>query len=211
MMLNWILEYRQMLSLLINTGMLVVWIAYLQLFLKNFNRQTRPKILINIGAGRSIDGRCLISNMSSEAIYIESLIATLETGQDRWVCPVTDAQELAEDHDEPGLRQMTVQGPLKPAEVMDVGSFRDLIRHVVKESGYAVSAGEEFPKGLTALEIQAIADFGPDDLLVGAKRRFDLVKEDGAWNLGQHTPYTEQIRSRSERRRIKRRLENIDP
>ena len=211
-MLDWIREHHETLSVLVNLGMLLVWIAYLQLFLANFKRQTRPKILINVGAGRSIDGRCLISNMSSEAVYIESLIATLETDKDKWVCPVTDAQELAKDREgEAGLRQVTVQGPLKQAEVMDVGSFCDLIQHVVKESEVPVSTEHEFPEGLAALEIQAIADFGPDDLLVGAKRRFELVKKDGAWTLGRHTPYTEQIRSRSQRRRIKRLLEDVDP
>lgn len=209
-MLNWINEYHQTLSLLINVGMLLVWIAYLQLFLANYKRQTQPKILINIGAGRTIDARCLLSNMSSEAIYIESLIATVETREGRWVCPVTDAQELAEDQ-EHSLRDMTAQGPLKQAEVMDVGSFRDLIRQVVQKSDCPISSDDEFPEGLTAVEIQAIADFGPDDLLVGAKRRFELVREGGAWRLSQYTPHTEQIRSRSERRQIKRRLQKIDP
>ena len=209
-MLDWIKEHHEVLSVLVNTGMLVVWIAYLHLFLRNFKRQTRPKILINVGAGRNLDGRCLISNMSSEAIYIESLIASVETTEGRWVCPVTDAQELAEKQDQ-NLRSMTVQGPLKQGEMMDVGSFRDLIHRVVKQSECPVPTEDELPESLTALEIQAIADFGPDDLLVGAKRRFELVRQNGAWTLGRHSPHTEQIRSRSERRRIKRVLENVDP
>jgi hypothetical protein len=209
-MLDWIREHHQLLSVLVNVGMLFVWIAYLQLFLANYKRQTRPKILINVGAGRSIDGRCLLSNMSSEAIYIESLIATLETEKDRWVCPVTDAQEPSEEEGQ-DLCSMTVQGPMKQGEVMDVGSFRDIIHRAVRESDCPIEAEGELPAGLTAVEIQAIADFGPDDLLVGAKRRFELVREDGAWTLGRHTPHTEQIRSRSERRRIKRLLANVDP
>ena len=152
-MLNWISEHHQVLSVLVNIGMLLVWIVYLQLFLSSYKRQTRPKILINVGAGRNLDGRCLLSNMSSEAIYIESLIATVETEQDKWVCPVTDAHEMTEEQgDQPGLRQKTVQGPLKQAEVMDVGSFRDLIHHVVQGAEVSVSAGDEFPEGLTALE-----------------------------------------------------------
>jgi hypothetical protein len=84
-MLDWISEHHRVLSVLTNIGMLFVWIVYLQLFLSSYKRQTRPKILINVGAGRSIDARCLLSNMSSEAIYVESLIATLETEKDRWV------------------------------------------------------------------------------------------------------------------------------
>lgn len=209
-MLDWIREYHQTLSLLINIGMLFIWIAYLQLFLANLKRQTRPKILINVGAGRNLDARCLISNMSPEAIYIESLIATVEISERQWVRPVTDAHELAEKQDQ-NLRSMTMQGPLKQGEVMDVGSFRDLVRHVVRDAECPVPADAEFPDDLTALEIQAIADFGPDDLLVGAKRRFELARENGAWTLGRHSPHTEQIRSRSERRRIKQLLENVDP
>ena len=207
---NWISEYHQTLSLLVNIGMLLVWIAYLQLFLRNYRRQTQPKILINIGAGRSIDARCLISNMGSDAIYIESLIATVETNDGRWECPVTDAQALAQDQEQ-SLRNMTAQGTLKQGEMMDIGSFRDLARHVVRESDCPVPSEAEFPEELTAIEVQAIADFGPDDLLIGAKRRFEVVREDGGWVLGKHTPHTEQIRSRRERREIKRRLENIDP
>ena len=92
-MLDWIGENHSVVSTLSNVGMLLVWIVYMQLFLSSYKRQTRPKILINVGAGRSIDGRCLLSNMSSEAIYIESLIATMETGEGRWVYPVTDAQD----------------------------------------------------------------------------------------------------------------------
>lgn len=209
-MLDWIRENHQLLSVLANVGMLLVWIVYLQLFLSSYKRQTLPKILINIGAGRDIDARCLVSNMSSDAIYVESLIATLETEKDRWVRPVTDAHELAEEQ-EHDLRSVTAQGPLKQGQVMDVGSFRNLVQRVVREAECPVPADAEFPEDLTALEIQAIADFGPDDLLVGAKRRFELVREDGAWVLGQHTPHTEQIRSRSERRRIKRLLERVDP
>ncbi|MFW6076720.1 MAG: hypothetical protein ACOC71_03120 [Hyphomicrobiales bacterium] len=210
-MLDWIRENHDTLSLLANIGMLFVWIAYLQLFLANLRRQTQPKILINVGQGRSTDGRCLISNMSSDSIYVESLIATLEADDQQWVCPVTDAQELAEDQEQPESRRMTVQGPLKQAEVMDVGSFRDLIHHVVQDSECPVDTEDAFPKGLAAIQIHAIADFGPDDLLIGAKRRFELVKENGAWVLGDRTPHTEQIRSRRERRRIKRLLEQVDP
>jgi hypothetical protein len=209
-MLDWIGENHSVVSTLSNVGMLLVWIVYLQLFLSSYRRQTRPKILINVGAGRSIDGRCLLSNMSSEAIYVESLIATLETEKDRWVCPITDAQDLSEEEGQ-DLRSMTVQGPMKQGEVMDVGSFRDIIHHAAQGSDCPVEAEGEFPEGLMAIEIQAIADFGPDDLLVGAKRRFELVWENGVWSLGQHTPHTEQIRSRSERQRIRRLLEKVDP
>ena len=93
---------------------------------------------------------------------------------------------------------------------MDVGSFRHLISRVAKDAGCHLDAKDVFPDGLSAFEIQAIADFGPDDLLVGAKRRFELVRRNGDWLLAPQTPYTEQIRSRREREKIRRMLEE-DP
>jgi hypothetical protein len=210
-MLDWITENHATLSLLVNVGMLIVWIAYLQLFLANFRRQTQPKLLINIGAGRSLDARCLVANMSSDAIYVESLIATVITEQERWVHPVTDVRDLADDDGSSDPRELTRQGPLQPGAVMDVGSFRDLVGRVVAESGHSREAAGGFPDGLRSLEIQVVADFGPDDLLVGARREFELVKRDGRLGLGAHSPHTIQIRSRRERRRIKRILEEVEP
>lgn len=210
-MLDWIRENHGTLSLLVNIGMLIVWVAYLQLFLASFRRQTQPKILINIGAGRSLDALCLVANMSSDAVYLESLIATVITEEGRWVCPVTDVRDLADDNGSSNPRDLTRQGPLQPGAVMDVGSFRDLVGRVLAEAGYSMEAGEGFPEGLRRLEIQVVADFGPDDLLVGAKREFELVKRDGRLSLGAHTRQTIQIRSRNERRRIKRMLEEVEP
>lgn len=209
-MLNWITENHQTLSLLANIGMLIVWIAYLHLFLVNFRRQKRSKILITIGAGRSLDAQCILTNMSAEPVYMESLIATLETSEEQWVCPVTDVQELARDKQPSDPRELTRQGPFMPGAVMDVGSFRHLIARVVRDAGRPADSEEDLPENLTSFEIQAIADFGPDDLLVGAKRRFDLVKRDGRWFLKPQSPYTIQIRSRRERHRIKRMLEDFD-
>lgn len=210
-MLDWVRENHATLSVLVNIGMLIVWVAYLQLFLASFRRQTRPKILINIGAGRSLDARCLVANMSSDAVYVESLIATVFTEHERWVCPVTDVRDLAEDDGSSDPRDLTRQGPLQPGAVMDVGSFRDLVGRVVAESGHGTEAGDGFPDGLRSLDIQVVADFGPDDLLVGAKREFELVERDGRLNLGAHSRHTRQIRSRRERRRIKRMLEEVEP
>ena len=87
--------------------MLLVWIAFLQVFVSSYRRQKRPNILIHRGAGSELEARCLISNMSAEPIYIESLIATVETVDGRWSCPVTEADEGRSD-----LTLATRQGPM---------------------------------------------------------------------------------------------------
>ena len=209
-MLDWIRDNYAIISVLINLGMLIVWIVYLQLFLLSYKRGTRPKILINVGGGRGLDAMCLLSNMSSEGVYVESIIATLYSKDKQWVCPVTDVETLTQDDDPPNPLAKTRQGPLEPGEVRDVGSFRNLIRHVLEEAGGCDESHDEVPDGISAFEIHAIADFGPDDLLVGAKRQFDLDKHDGEWVLKPQSPFTVQIRSRRERQRINRMLEELD-
>jgi hypothetical protein len=209
-MLDWIRDDYAIISVLIKLGMLIVWIVYLQLFLVSYKRRTRPKILINMGGGRGIDAMCLLSNMSSEPVYVESLIATLEGKGKQWVCPVTDVEALARDDQPPNPLDTTRQGPLEPGEVRDIGSFRNLIRHVLDDKGGPDRSGDDIPDDITGFEIQAIADFGPDDLLVGAKRRFGLDKRDGEWVLKPHSAFTVQIRSRRERERVNRMLEELD-
>lgn len=205
-MVDWIRDNEAVISVLINLGMLIVWVVYLQLFLASYRRQTQPKILINVGAGRRLDARCLLANMSSDAIYVQSLFATVEAHDRRWSSPVTDVEELTQGQQPEELATMTRQGPLMPGAVMDAGSFRDLIGRVLSDAEPPVEGQDGLPARLTALEIQAVADFGSDDLLVGARRRFDIANRDGHWALVPHTPYTEQIRSRRERRQIRRML-----
>ena len=52
-----------------------------QLLYLNFKRQRQPKIIINRGFGRTLQARCVISNMSPEPIFIEHIIAILHTDQ----------------------------------------------------------------------------------------------------------------------------------
>ena len=77
-MLTWIAENTEVLNLAANVAMVVIWLAYLHVFLRSFRRQTRPKIVINLAAGSTLDAACFISNMSSEPIYVESIVAKLE-------------------------------------------------------------------------------------------------------------------------------------
>ena len=78
-MLEWFAANSEMLNLVANWAMVIIWIAYLQIFLRSFRRQTLPKIVINRAAGSSLRASCFVSNMSSDAIYIESVIVKIAT------------------------------------------------------------------------------------------------------------------------------------
>lgn len=171
-MWEWIASNHQVISALANIAMLFVWIAYLQVFVSSYRRQKRPNILIHRGAGSELEARCLISNMSAEPIYIESLIATLETADGRWSCPVTDVDEGRSD-----LTLATRQGAMQTGQFADFGSFRSLLESGLRmrtepERGTASDALES----VKVLEIKVIAVHGSEDLLAGAIRRFDLIR-----------------------------------
>ena len=89
-MLLWLTANKELLNLIANWTMVAIWIVYLQVFLRSFQRQTLPKIVINRAAGSSLDAACFVSNMSPDAIYIESVIVELTCGEETFASAVTD-------------------------------------------------------------------------------------------------------------------------
>ncbi|WP_048708939.1 hypothetical protein [Microvirga massiliensis] len=198
-MWNWIASNHQVISALASVAMLFVWIAYLHVFVSSYRRQKRSNILINRGAGAGLEARCLISNMSAEAIYLESLIATVETTEGRWSCPVTELLEGRSD-----LDLKTRQGPLQAGRLVDIGSFQSLIEPVLQRSaGLRGAVASDGLENLVAFEIKVIAVHGSEDLLAGAMRRFDVIRRQDWLLLRGHSVGTQQIRSRRERESLR--------
>lgn len=202
-MLSWLSQNAQGFNVLVNVGMLIIWLTYLQLFLAAYRRQRRANILINRGAGHGLDGRCLISNMSAEAIHVQSILAHVEADGRRWSLPVTDVATMEENA--AGASQTTRQGPLAAGEFMDIGSFRDVVRRVLKsgEGGHFRPTGEA---EVEVLEFHIVAIYSAEDLPVGARRRFAVSARDGELLLRPETIDTVQIRSRRERQAIRSTL-----
>jgi hypothetical protein len=198
---DWISQNVEVLSLLVSLGMLAVWIIYLQVFLYSYRRQTRSKIVINRGAGVDLEARCLVSNMSSDAIYVESILASVEAHEDSWWCTVTDIESRGEVELPSDPKALTHQGPLASGDYMDIGSYRELLERAVDGRGRLEAVLEKMAGPIIA-QIQVVADYASDDLLVGARRRFQLEVKDQRWLLEPQDGGTQQIRSRRERRRI---------
>lgn len=204
-MFNWISQNSDTINVVLNVGMLIVWVAYLQLFLRSYRRTTRPKIVINRGGNSSLDSRCLISNMSSDPIYIESIRASIEAGGERWSCSVTSPLMRDNDPMPSDPKLLTHQGPLHGGAYFDIGSFRDLLHRVLDcQPGDLGDRIEELAHP-GVVEVEVIADYGSEDLPVGAQRRFDINRENGIRLIPQRTD-TRQIRGRFERLRIAHRL-----
>lgn len=189
--------------------MVAIWVAYLQVFLLSFRRQTLPKLVINRAAGSSLDASCFVSNMSSEAIYIESVIVEIEAGEDKIACTVTDFA-IGQSQDDPSDPKLqTYQGVLPSAQYTSLGRFGDLISMVANRTGHDHDRLKAAGDTIT-VEITIVADYASERLLVGAKRKFEARWQDDHWKLTPESPDTRQIRSKHERKRLYNTIASMD-
>lgn len=207
-MFGWLIENSGVADVFISLAMLFVWIAYLQVFVSSYRRQRRASILISIGGGSGLDARCLVSNMSQGAIYIQSVILDLTTSVGTFSHPITELEGLEEWKGPTDLNLWTRQGPLNPGSVRDMGTFRAMLDHALRTQG--ASTGQSALPAVDALEevrVTVIARYGPEDLLVAAEQSYMLNRRDGSTWLSSRTVTTRQIRSRRERKQLRAQLE----
>ena len=158
-MLDWAMQHSQLISDVLNLGMLLVWIIYLHVIVIGRRRQARANILITIGSGSGLAARCLVSNMSAEAIYIHSIILRLETEEGVVNASVTEIDTVEGQHEPSDLNLWTRQGPLQSGKLRDLGTFDGMIEHALligsngagtesAEAGDASDADHEGHRGL---------------------------------------------------------------
>lgn len=208
-MFQWIVDHSDTVNAASSMAMLFVWMAYLQVFLRSYRRQVRPKIVINRAAGSALDAHCFVSNMSSEAMYLESVIVTVNNGEQTATHTVTDVDTLDGDQPPEDPRERTHQGPLRPGEYMSLGTFHELLNKVIRRQGEGRENLGASVKSVT-LDVMIIADYSSEDLLVGANRRFKAERKGETWYLAAESAETQQIRSRRERRKIGEIIANQD-
>ncbi|MGM0559733.1 MAG: hypothetical protein ACQETX_01535 [Pseudomonadota bacterium] len=198
-MLEWIKEYSDVLNVLTNVIVVLVWVTYLHLLLISYRRQRRPRILINRGGSQDVNAHCLISNMSAESVYIQSLIVTLKSEEEEWTAAVTDIDDLqAKDVTHP--QETTHQGPLAPGAYMDAGCFSNLIERAARKAGLSE---QDLKKTIRELELMVVAAYGADDMSIAAKRSFHLKGND---ELTPQSVAAQQVSSRRARRKVDRFL-----
>jgi hypothetical protein len=201
-MIDWISRNHQIVSIALNFAMLLVWIAYLQVFVSSYWRQTRAHILLTMGSGSTLSSRCLVGNMSSAAIYVHSIVLDLELANRRVTCAVTDPDGLEEWQEPTELGLWTRQGPLQPGCVRDMGAFDTMLGHALRSEAGGDSPDAAVPGSLRGFSVRIIASYASEDLPVAAERSFEVVRSDAALRLRPSAAQARQIRSRRQRRRI---------
>ncbi|MCV0397230.1 MAG: hypothetical protein K5872_14820 [Rhizobiaceae bacterium] len=200
-MWSWLQDNADVVSAIASVLMLLVWAIYLHLMYNSYVRDRRSKILINRGAGRAVEARCVISNMSSSPIYIDAIRFTLRTDREELFCSLSDLDVSLSDGDDP--RPQWMQGPVDSAEMIDIGSFRALIERAF--GNVLERLGEE--QASWPLNVQVVATFTAEDKPVAASRDFDLVPSGDTILLEPRSAGTRQIRSRRMRNQIGESLE----
>jgi len=207
-MLNWLSEYSDVVDVALNAAMLLVWIAYLQVFVSSYRRQRQANILISVGGGSGLDARCLVSNLSQGAIYVRSLLLDLTTAEGISSHSVTEIEDLEDWKGPTDLNLWTRQGPLDPGSVRDMGPFRAMLDHAIR-AGHAPTEQAAFsaPNMIEEVRVTVIAHYGPEDLLVAAEQSYTLHHRNGSTWLSPQAVTSRQIRSRGEREQLRARLE----
>lgn len=227
-MLDWISQHHKLLSLIVSFGTLLIWLVYAQLLYLGFRRQRRPRLIINRGKKKDINALCIISNMSAEPIFIEYIIATLETSRGRIVMDVTDfEQQYSNDDDldsneeekrksrrvlnESRVSENTRQGPLGSGDFLHIGTFYDLILRMARDEG--IEMENHRPKGdltLDKLTILLIGIYGPEDMPVGAERSFELADNGVYCSLTPSSWDTKRMASKLQRRALRKQIQRFN-
>lgn len=192
--MQWIADHSQLISALTGVGTLLVWVIYLQVFVSSYRRQLRATLLITRGPGDGLAARCFVTNMSSGPVYVQSVIVALETPSGTVVMPATETQD-AEQQAYARPLERTRQGPLQPAAIRDIGSFEHLMSPALHQAA-------DRPETVQAVTIVVLGVYGTEDLPIGARRRFVVTPTGARLRLHGATLGTEQIRKKSERRKL---------
>ncbi|MDZ5699029.1 hypothetical protein [Chelativorans sp. M5D2P16] len=198
-MWNWISQQNEPLNVVLNSLMLVVWVLYFQLLLNGYRRARHAKILINRANGHSLGTQCVVTNMSTEAIYIEGVIAELKSDgpDDTIVCSITDWGGRVEPEGQSEVDGY--QGPLNSGRSVELGPYHKIIEHSLGQTGRDIAS-------VRALTLTIVATYGSEDRPVAAQRDYEIVERMGQRILRSESVTTHQVRSKAERRRIERQM-----
>ncbi|GHC33233.1 hypothetical protein [Aidingimonas halophila] len=203
----WISENASAITAIGSILTFIVWLAYMHLLYKSYSRQRRPRIIINRGRGMDIDSLCLISNMSVESIFVQHIVAVLETADGNKSLDIIDYKQSVED----GERYHSHQGPLESGGYLHVDTFRKILKRVAQQHGEALeNMHGNGASRIEALDIRVIAIYGSEDSPVGASRRF-LVNHDGNdYSITPAALQTQRLTDRRSRRQIQRWMQQLE-
>ncbi|GHB34218.1 hypothetical protein [Salinicola rhizosphaerae] len=197
--MGWLSQYSAAVSALVSVATVFVWMFYAQILYRNYARVRRPRVIINRGGGSGLSAHCLISNMSSEPIFVSHVIAILRTAQGEFAANVIDrtlaerppaareAQRPSQDssacapasaHAGTEHNLANRQGPMNPGEYHPIGTFEQIIAAIGHDRSVNVDPlAQPSLTDFKELEIRLVAIYGSEDDAIGASRSFAFVHD----------------------------------
>lgn len=214
--MEWLTHYSKALTAATSVLTLFVWFFYAQILYRNFARTRRPRIIINRGQGNDLSSLCLISNMSSEPIFLEHIITTLHTSKGRFTEDMIDFEgEHDSDNDDEQKSDggnNSSQGPMLSGSYSHIGSFSSIVSRICGMHGISLNGNcPTDDTQLQQLDIRVIAIYGSEDDPIGASRRFSLTTDDdGHCTLTPVSVDTKRYANRYQRWRVRRWIRRLD-
>lgn len=211
-MMDWISQNSSAITALTSVCTLFVWLFYAQLLYLNFRRQRQPKIIINRGFGRTLQARCVISNMSPEPIFIEHIVAILHSDREAISKDLIDFEESPDKQGESSrLIETTRQGPMLSGSYNHIGTFHDIVGRVLRANGLPSDDFQSTDgRTLQSIELRVIAVYGSEDSPVGAARTFSLTMGESGEALVPTRLVTRRYASRLRRHRVRQWIRELD-
>lgn len=183
----------EILNAFLNGLLVLIWAVYLQIFLVSHLRQARSVIHIDIGAADGERSRCLVTNLSSNPLYVQGMVADLLGDESSTRVTITEREEIDQtDLEDPLAR--TNRGTLQPGQTIDVGSLADVLNRAWIRLGQRWSID-----GLVQVKVTVIAISGQAERVVGASKTFDAKYLNGRSHFVPQSVLTHQIRPRRAR------------
>ncbi|SFG98950.1 hypothetical protein SAMN04488020_105236 [Palleronia marisminoris] len=200
-MFDFMAQHSDVISVIVNIILTIVWIVYLNLFFISHRRQKSPMILIRRGAGTGPEARLFISNMGAEPIYVSALIADCYSGDKVTTAYITQNDHIsAEELSTPDAA--TNEGPLGSGDYLDAGSFDSLMKRIERHSDQPLKADE-----VERVTITVVASTGYSALISAASSTYTILQCGQTRIFHPEHVSTIQHTGRRARRRIRRRLE----
>lgn len=203
-MWGWVNENAGAISAVASVATLFIWAIYLQLIFSGFREGRRAKILINRGGSPTLDGHCLVANMSAKALFIDAVLLdlTVKNGTDSEHFSYSLSNLTFDENNASDPRAKLFQGPLAAAEHLDLGTFRALI---------AKMSPPDFDRFETIenINITIVATYTSEDRPVAAERVFDIVGQRDGLVVSPRRYAASQLRSQRQRRRIERLMRDL--
>ncbi|MCJ8139269.1 hypothetical protein [Falsirhodobacter halotolerans] len=196
-MIDWVLDHSPFLMFCATAITSVVWIIYLQVFLRSYLRQRRSMILITAAGGRGMESHCIVTQLGLEPISILSVILDVADDTTSLRAVIPERNELMVDE---GNEQTlaTNQGPMAVGTMRDIGRFSTLLKRATDDNPEISEMGE-----IVRITVTIVAATSAGPTLTGAARSFaKVVEQSGRTRMRGMTVETRQLHTRKDRRAL---------